>query len=228
MTAHNPVLTYPKTTFTAEPTSYGYIYIGMRVDPPRRIPFVRRSVRRSNALRRCTTLARQLEELPEVIAVTVYEAVLIIPVKGSPRFDIMLLIQTTTPDAVAAVKANQAYQQLDADIAMTARNIRRIGDVDSPGSGTFLFNHFTAADPDRALRTWEDITSWFTHEAKVDDSALLQPTGESPYVLVNHVRLPCSPIRFVLHFAKPSFRTFVVNRLRANHIGNAPVICRLA
>jgi hypothetical protein len=121
------------------------------------------------------------------------------------------------------IPGHQADQQPG---VLAARNLRRIGDIDHPRVGTLLFNHFTAADPERALRTWEDITGWFTHKAGVAGSALLQPTGKSPYVFVNHVRLPCGPIRFLLRFAKPSFRTFVASRLHANQIGNAPVICK--
>jgi hypothetical protein len=205
---------------------YGYVYIGMRIAPPGRSPVVRSSTKRRAVLQECKRLARQLGARAEVVAVTVYEAVVIPPVKGSPRFDVIVLIQTTSPEAIPTVQATEAYRRLDADFVMTARNLRRIGDIDHPRSGTFLFNHFTAADPERALRTWEDITGWFTRKAGVADSALLQPTGTSPYVFVNHVRLPCGPIRFLLRFAKPSFRTFVATRLRANQIGNAPVICK--
>jgi hypothetical protein len=225
MTVEDRTLSYPRATF-AEPMPYGYVYIGMRIDPPRRTPFVRKSATRREVLREFKHLAGQLDALAEVVTVTVYEAVVIPPVKGSPRFDVIALIQTTSPEAIPTVQTTEAYQRLDADLVMTARNLRRIGDIDHPRSGTFLFNHFTAADPDRALRTWEDITGWFIHKAGVADSALLQPTGESPYVFVNHVRLPSGPIRFLLRFAKPSFRTFVATRLRANQIGNAPVICK--
>ena len=225
MTIEDPSLTYPSATFT-EPMPYGYVYIGMRIDPPRRTPFVRNSTKRRHVLQECKRLARPLDALAEVVAVTVYEAVVIPPVKGSPQFDVMALIQTTSPDVIPIVQTTEAYQRLDADFVMTARNLRRIGDIDHPRSGTFLFNHFTAADPERALRTWEDITGWFTDKAGVADSALLQPTGTSPYVFVNHVRLPCGPTRFLLRLAKPSFRTFVATRLHANQIGNAPVICK--
>lgn len=218
-------LKYPKATFT-EPKPYGYLYIGMRIDPPSRVPFVRKSTKRGNALQECKRLAGQLNALAEVVAVTVYEAVVIPPVKGSPRFDVIMLIQTTSPETIAAVEAAEAYRLLDADLVMVARNVRRIGNVDEPRSGTFLFNHFTSADPERALQTWEEITGWFAHKAAVDDAALLQPTRESPYVFVNHVRLPCSPIRFLLRFAKPSFRKSVAAKLSANQIGNAPVICK--
>jgi hypothetical protein len=187
---------------------------------------VRRSTKRSHALEKCHDLARQLETLAEVVAATVYQAVLIPPVKDSPRFDVLVLIQTASLEAIPTVEAAEAYQQLDADFVMRARNIRRIGDVDSSRSGTFLFNHFAAADPERALRTWENITGWFTDKAGVDDSALLQPTDEAAYVFVNYVRLPCGPIRFLLRFAKPSFRKYVTANLNANQIRNAPVICK--
>jgi hypothetical protein len=225
MTVEDPSLTYPRATFT-KPMPYGYIYLGLRIDPPRHTPFVRNSAKRRDVIQECKRLARQLDAFAEVVAATVYEAVVIPPVRGSPRFDVIVLIQTTSPEAIPTVQATEAYQRLDADFAMAARNLRRIGDVDQPRSGTFLFNHFTAADPERALRTWEDVAGWFTHEVGVADSALLQPTGTSPYVFVNHVRLPSGPIRFLLGFAKPSFRSFVATRLRANQVGNAPVICK--
>jgi hypothetical protein len=225
MTVDNPSLNYPRATFT-EPMPYGYVYIGMRIDPPGRTPFVRNSTKRRDVLQECKRLARQLDALAEVVAVTVYEAVLIPPAKGSPRFDVIALIQTTSPESITTVQATEAYQRLAADFVMPARNLRRIGNVDHPRSGTFLFNHFTAADPERALRTWEDIAGWFAHKAGVDDSALLQPTGEAPYVFVNHVRLPCGPIRFFLRLVKPSFRKSVLRRLSANQIGSAAVVCK--
>jgi hypothetical protein len=225
MAVNNRRLRYPRARFT-EPMPYGYVYIGMRIDPPRRSPFVRNSDRRRDVLRKCRNVAGELEALTDVVAVTIYQAVVIPPIKGSPRFDAIALIQTTSPASIPAIQASEAYQRLDADFVMTAQNLRRIGDIDRPRTGTFLFNHFTAADPERALRTWEDITGWFTRKAGVADSALLQPVGKSPYVFVNHVRLPCGPIRFLLRFAKPSFRTFVATTLRTNQIGNAPVICR--
>lgn len=225
MTTDGAVLEYPRATFT-EPLPYGYLYAGKRVEPPGRLPFVRRSARRGKVLQEWTSLARELNAHADVVSVTVYEAVMIPPVPGSPRFDVLALIQTTSPETITTVQATEAYQRLAADFVMPARNVRRIGDTDHPSAGTFLFNHFTATDPERALQTWEDITGWFTHEAGVDNSALLQPTGEAPYAFVNHVRLPTGPGRFLLRFAKPSFRRFVATRLRANRIGNAPVICR--
>lgn len=208
-------------TFT-EPAPYGYLYAGLRVDPPTRVPFVRRSARRAEVLRRCAAVAARLAESPEVVAATVYEAVFMPPAAGHPRFDVLVLVETATPAALATVSLGD----LGADFVMAARNVRRIGDIDRSRTGVFLFNHFTAPDFDRALRTWEPIAGWFTHEAGVVDSALLEPVQESPYVFVNHVRLPCAPIRFFLRLLKPSFRGAVSRRLRAEGIGFAAVACR--
>lgn len=225
MTTSDPAPKYPVPFI--EPRPYGYLYLGWRIDPPGRAPFVRASKPRGEAVERCRKLAGELEKLTEVVAVTVYAAVLIPPIKGSPRFDVMVLIQTATPESIPEVEATEAYRQLDADLSMRARNIRRTGDVDAPPrSGPFLFNHFTAADSGAAVRTFDSIAGWFTTKAGARDSALLQPTGEAPYVFVNHVRLPCGPVRFLLRLAKPSFRKYVAAVLSANRIRNAPVFCR--
>lgn len=224
MAVADPTSKYGTTAFT-EPSSRGYVYVGMRVDPPRRAPFVRGSRRREAAIARCREAAGELEKLDEVVGVSTYAAVLIPPLEHSPRFDVLMLIQTGTPSSTATVEQAEALRGLGADLVMPAYNARRIGDVDAPPSGTFLFNHFAAPDPEGALRTWEKITTWFLSEAGVSDSALLRPTGEAPYAFVNHVRLPCGPVRFMLRFAKPSFRKYVVANLKADQISNAPVIC---
>jgi hypothetical protein len=211
-----------EATFT-EPAPYGYLYAGLRVDPPARVPFVRRSARRAEAIRRCKDAAASLMESPDVVAATVYEAVLIPPAANHPRFDVLVLVETTTPETITGA---EAFRALGADVVMGARNVRRIGDIDRSRTGAFLFNHFTAENFDRALRTWEPIAGWFTHRAGVDDSALLEPVEASPYVFVNHVRLPCSPVRFFLRLLKPSFRESVSRQLRANGIGFAAVACK--
>lgn len=225
MTVTEPELSYPRATFT-KPLPYGYVYIGFRVDPPGRFPFVRGSAKRRGVISDCKRVARQLANLSDVISATVYEAVVIPPVAGSPRFDVLVLIETTSPASAATVQAAEEFLPLAPDFVMVARNIRRIGDGNRTKSAAFLFNHFTSADPAGALRIWEDITSWFTHKAGVTDAVLLQPTGDAPYVFVNHVPLPCGPVRFLLRFAKPSFRRVVTSRLTANRIGNAPVFCK--
>jgi hypothetical protein len=221
----NPNLEYPKATL-AEPLPYGYIYAGMEIDPPSRAPFVRRSAERDDALEKFKTVARQLEALDEVVRATVYQAVLIPPLEGMPRFDVTLLIETTSPEAIVQVQNSEPYERLDADFVMSARNTRRIGDAEKKLSGTFLFNHFTAEDPECAVEAWESLTGWYTTKTGVDNSTLLQPIGEVPYAFVNYVRLPRGPIRFMLdQLTRPSFHAFVRAKLRANDMVALPLLC---
>ena len=180
---------YPKATF-AEALPYGYIYVGMMIDPPSHAPFVRRSAKRDDALRECKTVAGQLEALGEVVRATVYRAVLIPPIEGMPRFDVVLLVQATSPEAISEVQSSEPYKRLDADFAMSALNAKRIGDTDKSQSGTFLFNHFTAENPEDAVEVWENLTGWYTTKTGVDNSTLLRPIGEAPYAFINYVRLP--------------------------------------
>ncbi|MFD0475206.1 hypothetical protein ACFQ0B_48385 [Nonomuraea thailandensis] len=131
----------------------------------------------------------ELTELDEVAAATVYESVLIPPIEGGPRHDVLMLVQTTSPDGLAAVPV----EKLRADLVMPARNIRRVGDTDATTRGTFLFNHFTAPDPEAGVAAWDELAAWYTAKTIVDNSTLLRPAGQgAPYAFVNYVRLPGS------------------------------------
>ncbi|PSL00617.1 hypothetical protein CLV63_10191 [Murinocardiopsis flavida] len=223
---HDP--RYPAADFD-EPEPYGLIYLGIAVDPPRRVPFVRGSAQRDDAIEEYKAFARQLEEDGNVVEATVYEAVLIPPITGGPRFDVAVLIRTTTPDTIAAVQKAAPYLRFNADFAMAARNIRRIGETDRTSAGTFLFNHFTAADPEGAVAVWENLTGWYTRETGVDNSTLLQPVDGSKFAFVNYVRLPTGPVRFLLsQFAKPSFFRHVRGHLRSNGMAAMPIMARIA
>jgi hypothetical protein len=225
MKSANPDLKHPQATF-AEPLPYGYIYAGMMVDPPGRAPFVRRSAKRDEALEKLKSVAGQLEALDEAVRATVYRAVLIPPIEAAPRFDVMVLLETTSPEQIDGVRSWEAFERLGADFVMGARNTRRIGHTEADLSGTFLFNHFTAEDPERALEAWEELTGWYTTKTGVNNSTLLQPIGESPYAFVNYVRLPHGPVRFMLdQLSRPSFYTFVRTKLRANGMVALPLLC---
>jgi hypothetical protein len=225
MESANPDLKHPRAMFV-EPLPYGYIYAGMTVDPPGRAPFVRGSARRDEALEKLKIVAGQLEALEEVVRATVYRAVLIPPIEGAPRFDVTVLLETTSPEEISGVQTSEAFTQVDADFVMAARNTRRIGDTEENLSGTFLFNHFTAEDLERALEAWESLTGWYTTKTGVDNSTLLQPTGEAPYAFVNYVRLPRGPVRFMLdQLTRPTFYTFVRTKLRANGMVALPLLC---
>jgi hypothetical protein len=226
MESANPDLNHPRAKF-AEPLPYGYIYVGVTVDPPGRAPFVRRSAKRDEALEKLKIVSDQLEALEEVVRATVYRAVLIPPIEGAPRFDVTVLLEITSPEEIDGVRSSEAFERLGADFVMGARNTRRIGDTEENLSGTFLFNHFTAEDPQRALEAWEGLTGWYMTKTSVDNSTLLQPIGEAPYAFVNYVRLPRGPVRFMLdQLIRPSFHTFVRAKLRANGMVALPLLCK--
>jgi hypothetical protein len=225
MESANPDLKHPQAAFV-EPLPYGYVYVGITVDPPGRTPFVRRSAKRDAALEKLKSVAGQLEALDEVVRATVYRAVLIPPIEGAPRFDVIVLVETTSPEEIDELRSSEAFERLGADFVMAARNTRRIGDTEENMLGTFLFNHFTAEDPERALEAWEGLTGWYITKTGVDNSTLLQPIGEAPYAFVNYVRLPRGPVQFMLDkLTRPSFHTFVRTKLRANGIVALPLLC---
>ncbi|MEV0824958.1 hypothetical protein [Nonomuraea rubra] len=213
----------PPISFTT-PSPRGYLYACASVDPPGRAPFVRRSARREQALAQWRTLAQNLTELNEVATATVYEAVLIPPIEGGPRHDVLMLVQTTSPEELAAVPV----EKLQADLVMPARNIRRIGDTDATARGTFLFNHFTAPDPEAGVPVWDELAGWYTARTGVDNSTLLRPVEEgAPYAFVNYVRLPGSAPAFLLNqVLRPSFHRFVRSTLKANGMVAMPILCR--
>jgi hypothetical protein len=225
MDTASPHLGYPRAVFT-KPLPYGYLYAGMEIDPPGRAPFVRKSAKRDEALERCKAVAGRLEALGEVARATVYRAVLIPPIEGAPRFDVVVLVETASPEAIVGIRSSEAFGRLGADFVMGARNARRIGDTGEKMSGTYLFNHFTATDPEGAVGAWEDLTGWYTAKTGVDNSTLLRPLGEAPYAFVNYVRLPRGPVRFMLdQLLKPSFHTVVRAKLRSNGMVAMPLLC---
>ncbi|TYB62276.1 hypothetical protein FXF51_26585 [Nonomuraea sp. PA05] len=215
----------PPIRFT-DPSPRGYLYACATVDPPARAPFVRRSARREQVLAQWRALAQHLTEQNEVVSATVYEAVLIPPIKDGPRHDVLMLLQTGTPEQLAAVPV----EKLQADLVMPARNLRRIGDTDATTRGTFLFNHFTAPDPDAAVAIWEGLAGWYTAKTGVDNSTLLGPIEQdAPYAFVNHARLPGTALTFLLgQLLRPTFHGFVRPALKDHGMVAMPILCRPA
>jgi hypothetical protein len=112
---------------------------------------------------------------------------------------------------------------------MTARCVKRVGDVDKTRQGLFLFNYFVADDARVALQLWDYLAGWYAVETGLDNSTLLEPLGQADYVFVNHARWDDSLPRFLLHqLTKPSFRTYMLANLQANRTGAMPILYRLA
>lgn len=237
----NPNPKYRPVTL-AEPPSRGYLHIAAAVEPPTgRAPRPGKSPRKEALLRRLTSLARELEDVEEVERATVYRAVLVPPPGGyarssarhPARYDVAVLIETTLPETIAAAQGSgpckeilDALHEASTDLHIMAARCRKcIADVDKSAGGLFLFNYFVADDPAVALELWDYLAGWYVAETGLDNATLLQPIGDSDYVLVNHARLGGSLPRFAMRqFAKPSFRSYVLANMMANRTGAMPVL----
>jgi hypothetical protein len=228
-----------------EPPGLGYLLLSADVEPPRGPrPFPGRSATRTGLLSRLMSAAADLARLDAVERATVYRTVLAPPPSGyarkverPARYDVHVLVETGSPDEITAVEATEPYTQLrkefDTDASrvdvMRARCVKCIADVDKSRPGLFLFNYFVAEDADVALKLWDHLTGWFMTETGIDNSTVLQPTGDSQYAFVNHARWDYGVPRLWLRmFTKPSFWSFVQKNMNENRTGSMPTLCRLA
>ncbi len=228
-----------------EPPGFGYLLLSADVEPPTgRRPFPGSSAIKTALLGRLKSAAADLARVDAVKRATVYRTVLAPPPAGyarkvehPARFDVTVLVETTSPDDLPALQTSEPYAQLRKELdteatrvdAMPARCVKCIADVDKTRPGLFLFNYFVAEDTDVALKLWDHLTGWFMTETGIDNSTVLQPTDRSQYAFVNHARWDYGVPRLWLRmFTKPSFWSFVQKNLNENHTASMPILCRLA
>jgi hypothetical protein len=243
----NPDPRYSRVALT-EPTTLGYILVGAE-EHPRRAPFAPEGREKKALLAQLATLASALEQTNGVERVTVFDALAFAPPSAYvrerqdririPRFDVVVLIETTSPATARDVQTTPIYQALIDALRSTARqmyvltgrNIKRIGDVDKTRPGVFLFNYFVGDDPEVVLDLWDYLAGWYATEIGLDNSMLLAPQeGErSDYVVINNARWDGSLLGVLFkQITKPSFRSYMLANLEANHVGAMPVIYRAA
>lgn len=245
LTIVNPHPKYPRVGLI-EPPPTGYLLLAAVVEPTiGRTPFPRGGSRKTALLAELKALAASLERLEAVTKATVYRAALIPPpgrdaqrMAARPaRYDVVTLIETTTVEAAGAVAASPEYQKLHDAIAaaareeylITARCLRRVGDVDKSRPGLFLFNYFVTEDPAVALDLWDHLAAWYAVETGMDNSTLLGPTGPGDYVFVNHARWDMSlPLFAARQFGTRTFYSYVLANLHANGTASMPILYRLA
>jgi hypothetical protein len=240
----NPQAKYPKVTLL-QPPPLGYIHLAAAVGPlSGRTPFPGRSPKKAGLLTRLGFLACEVERLAMVERATVYRAVLFAPPAGAAsqaprlaRHDVVVLIETTSPQVLGEVQATEPYNVLAAAVTqaatdvhvMTAHCRKRVGDVDKTRQGLFLFNYFVADDAAVALQLWEHLAGWYVVETGLDNSTLLEPLGPAAYAFVNHARWDSSLPRLMLRqLTKPSFRTYILANLQANRTIAMPILYQLA
>jgi hypothetical protein len=168
----NADASYPKPKLIA-PTTLGYLCAGASIAPSGRIPFFLPSAKRASVITKLKTLAKSVADTSGVVDAHVFRGIVAPPtarfrafLKAHPgvvpiaNFDVMALVRTQSP---ADVRESLAYRNLvdamqseaKACHQMRARNIRRIGDVDTKTrGGLFLLNHFAVGmRPRPASRT---------------------------------------------------------------------------
>jgi hypothetical protein len=223
----------PRPAF-CEPLPGTWLYLGLTVDPRTLGPKVRRSAERTRVIARCHDLLDGLGvgDRGVLATATVLETVLIPPLHGVPRFDVVVLARVDGTDGagpLAAVRAAFEADSMPVVQAITAHNVRRFGDTEATQDATFLLNHFTAPDADDAQAAWEDISGWYAGVLGVDNSTLLRPAPPAPYALVNYVRLAGAPAPFLLRqLITPSYYRQVRARLRAHRMAFLPLLLRPA
>jgi hypothetical protein len=237
----NPSAKYDDLALHSPPPT-GYLHLAAVIEPTLgRTPFPRRSPRKTRLLAALKELAASLAQLETVAKVTVYRARLIPPAgrgtRHPARYDVAVLIETPSVALLEDVQATSEYQQLLAALrdaaqdifVMPARCVRLVADVDKSRPGLFLFNYFVADDRQVALDVWEHLAGWYAAHTGMDNSTLLAPLSEADYVFVNHVRWDRSLAGFTLaQFSTPSFRSYVLANLRANHTASMPILFGLA
>ena len=232
-----------------EPAPLGYLHLAADVEAPHRPgPLLRRSREKQQLFGALKWQARQLARMEEVQSVTVYDALAFMPPAGDADarsalrpawFDVVILVETVSPDAASEVRAAPAYQEVAGTLTergrrvhqIAARNTRRIGDVDKSRPGLFVFNYLAGNDLGVAVELWEYLSGWYEAETGLNSATLLAPLeGEqSDYVLINHARWDGSlPMFAARQLPKKTFRTYLLANLKANHVAAMPVLYRLA
>lgn len=236
------------------PSSAGYLLLAAEVD--RRPMFLPGSRSKRRMLAEVTALARQLPAATDghVVRATVFRgfahlvfgenhrllrrAVAAGRLTRPARYDVVVLVETVTPEAAAALREHPAYTRLARRARHAARrtyelaagNPRSMGDVDATRPGVFLFNFFYADDERELVPVWEYTAGWWHVNTGLDNSRVLAPLDGEPreYGIVNHCRwdrLRDVAPRMVF---RRSFRRFVLANFAANGISAQPTLYRLA
>jgi hypothetical protein len=184
------------------PPPYGYLLLAATVAPPKGPPIVRRSAARRSVLQHLEEGLISVARLAGVTRATGYRAVLIPPARPPafrpdlkpPRFDVTVLVETESPDALPEVAEAPAVAVLRAllhDSAsvlkeMHATCVKAIADVEKRPAGIYLFNFWAAADRATAYEVFDHLATWFQANTALANSTVLQAIGDDDFAFVNH------------------------------------------
>ena len=243
----NHHLNYQKVTLKETSTS-SYIHIAAEIDR-KSLPFyLINSAKKKQLITQCKTWCSTLEKVDGVIEVNLFQAGLIPPGRGKyikensdrihrARFDFVILIETVSDEVSSILKQHNIYQEMVAEInrvahrtsILSARNIRRIDQVNHKKQGVFLFNYFSANDTQQNLAVWEYTAGWFEKETRLDNSTLLLPSEKehTDFSIINHCRWDKYMDILPSLIFKGSFRKYVLDNFYANNVGAQPILYRI-
>lgn len=230
-----------------EPTDNGFLILAAEVARwagPLAVP----SRTRRRLLARLAGLCETLAEHDEVTEAVVFRAALRPPGEGAEllrrarvrpaRYDIVVLVRTSTVGSIDAVRGHPAYRAMVAAIDGAARysyrvaagNAARIADVDHGRDHWFLFNYFHCDDAETVYAVWEYTAGWFQSRTALPDSTLVRPLPGEPadFSVVNHASWPTLRTFLPGLLFRPTFRTFVLANFKANDVAAQPIIYRRA
>ena len=220
--------TYEEPPFL-DPLTCGFVYAAWRVDPVTVGPFVRSSAVRRRKLDEIRAIVQALAQLPEVDGVRVFEASFIPPLRGMPRFDVVMLVRTQSRENAARLAEDGRLRQANPTALFLAANAARFGVTENADAGVnYLLNHFTgSSDPSEAVAVWRKLSGWFVAKTGVDNSTLLRTEESAPYVLINYVRIPGTVVGFLLgQLLRPSFHRYVRALLKRHQLTSRPLFVR--
>jgi hypothetical protein len=241
----------PATAPLVAPSETGYLLLAAEVDG--RPMFLPGSSTKRRLIHDLKALAADLEAHHDVVRATVFRGFahlvfgenhrLLRRAEAAgrverARYDVVVLVEVTSPGAAASLRQDPAYQSLAGRLEASARrtfqivaaNPRNMGDVDFTRQGVFLFNFFYGDDERELVPVWEYTAGWWNVKTGLDNSRVLAPVdGERrDYGIINHARW--DRLRDVapnMAF-RPSFRRFVLANFAANGISAQPALYRLA
>lgn len=228
-----------------EPTDNGFLVLAAEIGGWAG-PLVFPSRARRRLLARVAALCVKLADRDDVAEAIAFRGVLRPPGEGSEilrragvrpaRYDVVVLVRTTTVHAIDAVRADAGYREMVALIEgatrhthqVAAGNAARIADVGHGPDHWFLFNYFHCDDTQTVYDVWEYTAGWFQKSTALPDSTLMRPLAGEPtdYSIINHASWPTLATFLPSLLFRPSFRSFVLANFKANGVAAQPIIYR--
>jgi hypothetical protein len=234
----------------AAPGGRGYIHVAAEVDAPVRAgPVFSRSGAHRALVEELKQLAAALAQVTGVTGAAVFDAVLMPPpgyYRGDwgrsarpPRFDVVVFVETLSPEVARAVQRSPAFRAVIDALAprarrlhtMVARAAKRLADVERRPRGLYVFRYLVGEVPETAVRIWDPLIGWYVAETQLENGELLVPLEDqaSDYAAIDHARFDMGLFRFVWrHVMRESYWRWIRPFLEENHVEATPVVYRLA